>query len=174
LAFGVLVSLGLLVNCVSASRRTVSDPAGSLPFDIAQPFKIDFGRGSGMHGLDTIAIAQDGQTSLCRSLPDGSWEHSSLRLSPERIRAVARAVARHNLPRLARAYHANVADGTQWVLWIRQGQRQKATYFDNNFPTSIRGFSSELDRILQSAGYNTLHWQPSKTRADKELWNSIK
>ena len=174
-ALGVLVSLGLLVHCVFAGGRTVSDPAGPLPFDATQPFKLDFGRGSGGHGLDTVAIAQDGQTSLYRLRRDFSWEHSSLRLSPEHIRAVAQAVARHGLPRLAKEYHTNVMDGTQWVLWIRQGQRQKATYFDNNFPASIRDFASELDGILRAAGYDALRWQHANSRDhEKELWNSFK
>jgi hypothetical protein len=174
-ALGVVVSLGLLMHCAFAGERTVSDPAGSLPFDATQPFKLDFGRGSGWHGLDTVAIAQDGQTSLHRSRRNGSWERSSLRLSAEQIRAVARAVARHGLPRLAKEYHTDIADGTQWVLWIRQGQRQKATYFNNNFPDSIRHFARQLDGVLRSAGYDALRWQPVKSRDhEKELWNSIK
>ena len=123
----------------------------------------------------TVAIAEDGEVLLHRSHRDGSWERSSLHLSPAHIRAVAQAVARHGLPHLAKEYHTNVADGTQWVLWIRQGQRQKATYFDNSFPASIRDFASELDGILRSAGYDTVSWQSVKSRDhEKELWNSIR
>jgi hypothetical protein len=171
----LVVSLGLLVQCAFAGERTVSEPAGALPFDVTQPFKLDFGRGSGWHGLDTVAIAQDGQTSLHRLRRDGRWERSSLRLSPEQFRAVAQAVARHGLPRLAKEYHTTLADGTQWVLWIRQRQRQKATYFNNNFPASIRHFARQLDGILRSAGYDALRWQPAKSRNhERELWNSIK
>ena len=64
------------------------------------------------------------------------------------------------------------------VLWMRQGERQKATYFDNNFPASIRNFANDLDAILRSAGYENLRWQPGKSANSREhekaLWNSIK
>ncbi|MDA0814027.1 MAG: hypothetical protein O3C21_16755 [Verrucomicrobia bacterium] len=38
---------------------------------------------------------------------------------------------------MAEAYHADVADGNQWVLAVTQGERQKAIYFNNHFPKSI-------------------------------------
>lgn len=175
LAFGVILSLGLLVYCVFVCDRTVADPAGPFSFDPSQPFKLDFGRGSGMDGLETVAIEEDGQTSLYRSRIHGKWEHAILPLSSEQVRAVAQAMTRHGLPRLQKAYlNKNIADGTQWVLWIRQGQREKATYFDNSFPSSIRAFASDLDRLLKSAGYDALIWYPSNGRGDKPLWNSIR
>ncbi len=103
-----------------------------------------------------------------------------MRLSQEQLRAIAQAVTHHGLPRLQKAYHPifHVYDGTQWVLWLRQGERQKASYFDNSFPASIRHFANELDGILRLAGYDRLRWQPSQPANSREhekaLWNSIK
>ena len=167
-----LIGLCLLAYYVFVAGHSVSDPAGPLPFDVSQPFKLDFGRGSGMVGLSTIAIAENGETSICR-WRKGTWESASLRLSAQQLNQVAQAVTRHRLPHLAKQYLGTVWDGTQWVLWIRQGTRGKATYFDNNFPASIRDFATELDAILRAAGIDKAQWEPS-SKQDKELWGAMK
>jgi hypothetical protein len=175
---GLLLVLGGAAYWAFAGR-TVSDPAGTMPFDAAKPFKLDFGRGSEWHGLDTIAMEEDGQVSLYRQTHLLKWEHASLHLSPKQVEAVALAVKHNGLPHLAKKYLQSnlyyVYDGTQWVVWIRQGQRQKATYFDNHFPASIRDFAKELDGILMSAGYYALQWQATDSADhDKALWKSYK
>jgi hypothetical protein len=171
----VLLALSVFACWLFARGGIVSDPAGSFPFDAAQPFKLDFGRGSGMHGLDTVSIAEDGRASCYRSLHDGRWEKASMRLSQEYVTAIAQAVTHCGLPRLEKAYYPipGRIDGTQWVFWLRQGERQKATYFDNSFPASIRNFADELDRTLHFAGYDALDWHPA-SRNDAALWKSIK
>ncbi len=167
-----LIGVCLLAYYAFVAGHSVSDPAGPLPFDASRPFKLDFGRGSGMVGLSTIAIAENGETSICR-WRKGTWERASLRLSAQQLNEVAQAVTRHRLPRLAKEYLGTVLDGTQWVLWIRQGTLGKATYFDNNFPGSIRYFANELDAILKEAGIDKLQWEPS-SRRDRELWGAMR
>ena len=128
-----------------------------------------------MNGLETISIAEDGQTTLHRSVRSGGWEYASLRLTAKQLEAIAEAVTRRGLFRLANAYHAPIHDGTQWVLWIRQGEREKAVYFDNSFPRAIRAFADDLDRILSPAGYDQLRWKRTNARThDDELWKAIR
>jgi hypothetical protein len=172
---GSLLAIGLIVYVSFVYGSTVCDPSGGMDFDPGEPFRLDFGRGSGMHGLDTISIAQDGQTIIHRSVRSGGWEHASLRLTREQRQAIAEAVIRRGLFRLANAYHAPIHDGTQWVLWIRQGEREKAVYFDNSFPRAIRAFADDLDRILSPAGYDQLRWKRTNARThDDELWKAIR
>ena len=72
--------------------------------------------------------------------------------------------------------HANVADGTQWVLWIRQGDRERASYFNNHFPGPIVRFARELDEIIAQSVGPKLRWErvlPWNSREhEKELWKS--
>jgi hypothetical protein len=77
-----------------------------------------------------------------------------------------------------RSYAADVADGTQWVLWIQQGDRERSVYFDNHFPEAITTFAKHLDAILSMASGPNLQWQPvlppMSRRHESELWECIK
>ena len=168
-----LIGICLLAHYAFAAGRAITDPAGPMSFDAVKPFKLDFGRGSGMDGLETIAIAENGKVTICRRTRDATWESASLRLSAQQLKQIAQATTRHRLPQLAKKYLGTLHDGTQWVLWIRQGTRGKATYFDNNFPSSIRDFANELDAILEEAGIDKLRWEPS-SKQDRELWSAMK
>ncbi len=96
-----------------------------------------------------------------------------------RLAEVLKAVESNQLTRLQKAYHDdNVKDGTQWVVWIRQGEREKSAYFDNLFPPAIKKFADELDAILAQAGLENVTWQPvpeaESRKHERELWDSIK
>ena len=168
-----LIGFSLLAYFAFTAGRGGSDPAGPLPFDASQPFQLDFGRGSGSAGLETIAIAENGKATICRRTRLGTWESASLQVSAQQSTQIAQAITRHQLLHLAKEYLGTVDDGTQWILWIRQGTRGKAAYFDNNFPGSIRDFANELDSILPAAGIDKLRWDPS-SKQDWELWSAIK
>ena len=104
-----------------------------------------------------------------------SWEAGTLQLPPEAMTEVLKAVELNNLLGLRKAYHADVADGTQWVLWIKQGEQEKSAYFDNRFPRSITAFAEQLDAILTQAGLDNVVWQTAPDgEHDKELWDSIR
>jgi hypothetical protein len=52
-----------------------------------------------------------------------TWEKATFQLRPDAVAEVLKSVEANGLMHLHRAYHADVSDGTQWVLWIKQGER---------------------------------------------------
>jgi hypothetical protein len=178
----VIVVAFAVVGC---SGRVEMDDRPAFTIDLTQPFWLEFGRGSGWHGLDTVKIDQTGRVVLHRMKSDRqenvnvlSWEVATLQLPPEALTEVLKAVDSNNLMDLHKAYHKDIADGTQWVLWIRQGEREKSVYFNNNFPRAIAAFAEQMDAILSRAGLDKVVWQPVPAREsrqhERELWESIK
>jgi hypothetical protein len=133
-----------------------------------------------MLGLNTVRVEQDGQVTLHRvkgppATP--TYTQATLQLPPEAIEKILHSAAENRLLRLSSSYHnTNIHDGTQWVLFIRQGWTKKAVYFNNRFPDAIERFADDLDRILDENGLDGAQWQPVTpgVRPDKELWNSIR
>jgi hypothetical protein len=167
------------IGCSSWVGRN-DQPAFSI--DPTQPFRLEFGRGSGRDGLETVRVNPDGRVVLYR-LKQGqqeyAWETSTLQLSPETLTKVLQAVEANGLTQLQPTYqNPKIADGTQWVLWIKQGEREKAVYFNNSFPPQITHFAKQLDSMLLAAGLDKATWQlvPANEprRHDHELWESIK
>src|SRR5262249_17528564 len=155
------------------------DDRAAFQIDPSQPFRIELGRGSGWHGLNTVKVTQDGAVLLYRqNAQESGWEQTSLTLSPEALKAILEAVEANKLLHLERAYHANVADGTQWVLWIQQGAQEKSVYFNNHFPAEIQRFVQQLDQALVQGGLRQSNWKPVAAAAsrahEKELWASIR
>jgi len=76
-----------------------------------------------------------------------------------------------------KAYHADIYDGTQWVLWIRQGDREKVVYCSNHFPDPIVRFAAWLDANVARSVGPSLKWRavPALRSRDheRELWQSI-
>jgi hypothetical protein len=160
-------------------------PRGNLArLDPAAPYRIALGRGSGWHGLNTIDVRSDGTVTLhrqCRQW-DGTawrlcWETATLHLPDEGLAKVLDAVEGDRVLGLCRAYSANVADGEQWVLWVRQGEREQVVYCDNNFPHLLVRFAAHLDAILAENGLPQAEWhrvEPASRDHERELWDSIK
>jgi len=153
--------------------------------DPTKPFRIEFGRGSGMHGLATVKVSQDGTALLHRrrsGLPGedwgDTWEWASLRLSQDAMAKLLEAVDAERLMDLERAYHAAVMDGTQWVLWIKQGEREKSVYFNNHFPRPIIRFAERLDALLLESPPDELTWTAVPASESmlhhRDLWMSIR
>ncbi|AMV27946.1 hypothetical protein VT84_26315 [Gemmata sp. SH-PL17] len=150
--------------------------------DPSKPWQIEFGRGSGLEGLDTIKLNQNGKAILHRRKSElrgdvtvDSWETTTVVLSPEKVAKILDAVAENRLLELSKAYHSRMHDGTQWVLWVRQGEWEKAVYFNNRFPDSIVQFAKKLDGVLTGED-SQWHAVPDKGARDHErdLWDSIK
>jgi hypothetical protein len=164
--------------------KVVKDSRPAFCIDPDRPWRLEFGRGGGWHGFDTAKLDQTGRLILHRLKSESrgntitiSWETATAELPAEAVAKVLKAVEENHLLELDKAYHAAVEDGTQWILWIRQGGREKSVYFDNHFPDSIVRFARRLDEILaRSAGPN-LRWRAvpaaEERKHERELWESI-
>lgn len=178
---GRLPTIIAVLTIAGCSTRVETDDRPTFTVDPNQAFRLEFGRGSGLDGLETIKVSQNGGVILHRTKQpeDGKWETATLQLSLDALAEVLKAVESNGLLDLHRAYHdTNRKDGTQWVLWIKQGDREKSVYFNNEFPRAITRFAEQLDAALSAAGLDKVVWQPvplSETgRHDRELWDSIK
>lgn len=161
--------------------QVAPDPKPSFRFDATKSFKLDFGRGSGWNGLDTISISEAGHVELFRDLTmrNSAWEHATLQLTPAQIAEVAKAFEQYAVARKGRSYsRREVADGEQWILWVRQGDDDQATYFSNAFPNEIKLFANDIDNILDRAGFKTLSWtsvhQAEWRLHEKDIWASLR
>jgi len=159
---------------------TRTEPSKTAPFKIdpAKEFFIDLGRGSGMDGLATIAITSDGQVTLHRlkDIQNGQWQNAKTTFDRAAIDRLLAAIESNKLMEMAAQYHADVHDGTQWILWIRQGQSSKAIYFNNHFPEGIRKFAKAVDEEIKRAAIAEDKWQddPQPRSHEKAIWESIK
>ena len=142
--------------------------------DPTNPYRIELGRGSGQYGLDTVTITQDGEVVLYRRGKMATWFKGTMQLPDEAVGQVLKAVEDNKLLGLHKEYHANVADGTQWVLWIKQGENEKSVYFNNYFPPEIVKFAESLDKLLSENESGNVTWLPASVDHDKDLWESIK
>jgi hypothetical protein len=150
-----------------------------------QSFRLEIGRGSGWHGLDTIKLDQEGHVVLHRMKEEMKrnrvivrWETATLQLRPHALGEVLESVESNGLLRLRKAYSdKRKADGTQWVLWITQGEMEKVVYFNNSFPQQIVRFAEELDAILSASDLDKVAWQmvPATEfrQHEDDLWNSV-
>jgi hypothetical protein len=163
--------------CNHPLSRVVKDDRPPLRIDPERPWRIEFGRGSGWHGLETVKLDQDGWVVLHRE-KSGQWATTTLQLSADAVTGILEAVGANRLVELDRLYHADVFDGTQWVLCIRQGDREKTVYFDNHFPEPILRFATRLDEILVASADPNLRWRRvwgiDYRKHDRDLWDSIR
>ena len=76
------------------------------------------------------------------------------------------------------AYHAEVHDGTQWVLWIKQADQEKSIYFNNHFPDEIVRFAEQLDAVLSECDLENMNWKTvpatESRQHERELWEAVK
>lgn len=153
-----------------------------IKFDYDTPYKLEFGRGSGWHGLNTIAIDEKGEITLHRQQKKKHtnyyWETATLTGNKEIIKQIAQHIQDLHLVEMERAYYADIHDGTQWIFWLIQNGQEKSIYFDNHFPGAIQDFAIAIDNILKSAGLESAKWTPvpidKKLQHQKPIWNSIK
>lgn len=158
--------------------RTSPSKTPAFTVDPTKDFHFELGRGSGWAGLDTISFGRDGVVTLYKQLPEERWRTATLTLDTAAIGRIFDAVRTEGIMTMAAAYHADMNDGTQWVLWIKQADLSKAIYFNNHFPQAVRRLAKVIDSELDSAGLETVRWKKvpkNKVRLhEKPLWNSIK
>lgn len=162
----------------------VPDPRPPLVLNPAEPWRIELGRGSGQYGLETVKLTHDGRAVVHQMNQRREWngvtrfwETATLTLPPEAVTRITDAVAAERLGELHRHYSSGWVDGNQWVLWVRQGNREKAVYFDNHFPEPVVRFAAAVDAELVTAGVG-LRWRKvpawDADTHDRELWASIR
>jgi hypothetical protein len=158
--------------------RTIPSKTPAFTVDPTKDFHFELGRGSGWMGLDTIAFGRDGVVTLYRQLPKARWQTATLRLDAAALRRIFETVRAQGIMKMAAAYHADVYDGTQWLLWIKQADHTKAIYFNNHFPQAGRRLAAVMDAELIAAGLATVRWKKVPTKEfrlhEKPLWNSLK
>src|SRR5579872_2913627 len=176
-SWGLLGTIVILAVSLVAFRYKVLSPRTwvtrddrpEFRIDPAAPFQLEFGRGSSLDGFDTVKFDQSGRIVLHRikyeRLSDSIenleryCETATLHLSKAAIATIVEALASNRVMALHRAYHSDVRDGTQWIFWVKQGNLEKAIFFDNNFPEAINRFAAELDATLSNAGPGEVAWE---------------
>jgi hypothetical protein len=150
--------------------------------DPAVPWVVELGRGSGMHGLDTVKVFQDGTVVLHRrdagGWPAGGADVTRFTLPEHALSQVLDGLAKYRLLDLEPVYRRGVRDGTQWVLRVKQGAVEKAVYCDNRFPEQVRQFAADLDALLARHGLGMAAWcrvdYGGLPPHEQELWDSIR
>ena len=99
-------------------------------------------------------------------------------LPHESVLQILAAVTDTRVLGLKKEYHANVADGTQWVFWATQGATEKSAYFNNHFPSAIVRFADALMTFWLKNGVFSVKWHPASeaeaVQFQKQFWDSIK
>ncbi len=148
--------------------------------DLSEPIEIEFGRGSGLDGLNTVRILPNGDVKLFRVPMAGktTWQYGQFTLTLGEMSRILDSMKATRLLTLQRVYHGGVSDGTQWVLSVRQSSHVRCVYFDNHFPEAIVEFTNSLDNILSNGESRRIVWKPLSTndacRQQDALWGEIK
>jgi len=131
--------------------------------------------------MDTITIENEHVTLYRLQLNElcyPCWETATMQLLPDDVKTLIKSLEQFQILKMSKAYHANVSEGTQWILLIQQGNYEKSIYFDNHFPDNIFAFSRFLDDLLVKRGFLDFTWQAIPENEPKnhenELWESLK
>ena len=161
--------------------REREDTRPPMQFNIDKTYRLEFGRGSGWHGLDTIKIDDSNQVTLHRLREENGvlhWEHTEVDLTASDKQEIGQLIVDLGIPKMKRSYHADVHDGTQWIFWIVQNGHEKSIYFNNHFPKEIQSFALAIDEKLKDAGIEEVQWRrvpdDQERQHEKAIWKSIK
>jgi hypothetical protein len=177
----LLILAVFLVGCDGGNTSTSAVETDTRPafvLDPPRPFVIEFGRGSGLHGLDVVKVDHTGLVQLSRIADGQNVESASLQFSSADVATLVGLVNKNQLTDMGRTYSdPRIADGTQWVLWIEQSPSQKSIHFSNSFPNQITAYANGLDGLLQKVGLSAAKWSPLPAQQgmdqQKELWARI-
>ncbi|MBI3410854.1 MAG: hypothetical protein HY040_21160 [Planctomycetes bacterium] len=81
----------------------------------AGDFFFTMGVGSGMYGLDVFRVDSEGNATYVFSTGHDEWWRKEFKLPPSTLAKLRQLLVDVDFGALDRAYHANVADGTQWA-----------------------------------------------------------
>jgi uncharacterized membrane protein YfcA len=143
-----------------------------------ETFEFQLGQGSGWHGLDLLKITADGKAVYEYQSSRGEWERKTFFVDKASMDALICKINSLKIMELDRAYHGDVADGTQWCLLIKSNGRAKSVYCDNNFPERIEKLAAFVhETIIEPFGgkAEARAVPPRECRKhEKEIWESIK
>jgi hypothetical protein len=128
------------------SRPTVQDILD------ASDFTLIVGEGSGWHGYDVIKVRADGTCEHTFNDQGGAglvWKRAAFTIDHATVLELRQLLVDIGYFNLPRAYHADVADGTQWVLQVSAAGKHKGVYCNNHFPPELIRISEFLrGRVL--------------------------
>lgn len=162
--------------------RTEPAKIAAFKIDPEKDVRITLGRGSGMDGFETVALGRDGQVTLYRlkwqrikGVYQGKWQKTATSVDRPAISRLLAAIDGNKIMEMAAQYHADVYDGTQWILLIQQGEASKAIYFNNHFPDGILKFAKALDAEIKASAIPEAKWEddPNPRGHDKALRESV-
>jgi hypothetical protein len=108
----------------------------------------------------------------------GGWERKTFFVDKQAMEALIGKINSLKIMELDRAYHGNVADGTQWCLLIKSNGKAKSVYCDNRFPERIEQIAKFVhETVIEPFGGKAdagavPPWDHRKH--EKEIWESIR
>jgi hypothetical protein len=140
-------------------------------------FEFQFGQGSGWHGLNLLKVTADGRATY-EYQADRGWSRKTFVVGDRGLEHLVEKINALRIFGLPRAYHADVADGTQWCLLIKTGGRRKAIYCDNYFPAELRELAAFVHRdvvvgaggLAEPVAVPRWCWR----QHEQEIWSSIR
>jgi hypothetical protein len=149
--------------------------------DTSQPdpnLELQFGRGSGLSGLDLLRVVSDGTASFEFQTEEGDWRRKRFHLDANAMADLRAEIDKLRIMELAPKYQADLCDGTQWCLLLRIDGKTKFVYFNNSFPDEIRKLSDYVDNVILGQfaepvpSRAVLPWQ--HRQHEETLWASIR
>ncbi|MSU78602.1 MAG: hypothetical protein EXS16_10980 [Gemmataceae bacterium] len=149
------------------------------PMQPDEVFELQFGRGSGWLGLDVLRIVSKSEASYEYRVDGGDWHRKKFKLNDAEMASLRNAITQMNVWAMERAYsRPERADGTQWVLLVRENGKSRSVYFDNNFPEAIRNFAEFVDQKIIVPYADTLNPtvvpERHHLKHQKAIWESIR
>jgi hypothetical protein len=94
-------------------------------------------------------------------------------VAPEAVTELRRLLVDVDFFRLKRGYHANVHDGTQWLVKARAAGRSKRVYCNNHFPARVIALSEFVrTRVLDAHDGEIARAEPV-VLAPMDQWNEF-
>ena len=131
----------------------------------AHDFVFSMGVGSGMYGLDVFRVDANGNANYVFTTGYGVWWQRVFRMSPVQVAKLRRLLIDVDYGSLARAYHADVCDGTQWCIRVDVNGATKQVYCNNYFPEAA-------ERLAETVGNDLLPAHDGELRKARRILHS--
>src|SRR5262249_37015423 len=112
-------------------------------------FEFQLGKGSGLHGLNIIKIAADGNAEYEFRSDSDNWKRKKFLVDRQRIEALIDSINTLKIRSLEDEYiDRNTLDGSQWVLLVKGGGHAKSIYCSNMFPEQIQQLANLVHKTI--------------------------
>ncbi len=124
-----------LTNITSRSQttRVVAEP-NAFAVDPNLPFEFEYANGSGRYGMKVYRRDESGRIQYFCAVRDSCTEGDGEIDADAANAVILRSIQQTDFRRIAQTYSAEVYDGWQAMLWIRQGAHERVIHFDNAAP----------------------------------------